>query len=45
VEEWKKDVRIMLEEGAFFDGEKVTYYNGRQKKILSIPRMSNYLGN
>ncbi|HAH38048.1 MAG TPA: Xaa-Pro aminopeptidase, partial [Algoriphagus sp.] len=22
VEEWKKDVRIMLEEGAFFDGEK-----------------------
>ena len=45
VEEWKKDVRIMLEEGAFFDGEKVTYHNGRQKKILSIPRMSNYLGN
>ncbi|MCS5489353.1 M24 family metallopeptidase [Algoriphagus limi] len=45
VEEWKKDVRIMLEEGAFFDGEKVTYYNGRQKKILAIPRSSNYLGN
>ncbi|TFV97935.1 M24 family metallopeptidase [Algoriphagus kandeliae] len=45
VEEWKKDVRIMLEEGAFFDGEKVTYYNGRQKKILAIPRTSSYLGN
>ncbi|NVJ85571.1 MAG: M24 family metallopeptidase [Algoriphagus sp.] len=45
VEEWKKDVRIMLEEGAFFDGEKVTYYNGRQRKILAIPRTSDYLGN
>lgn len=44
VEEWKKDVRIMLEEGALFDGEKVVYYNGRQKKILAIPRQSNYLG-
>lgn len=44
VEEWQKDVRIMLEEGAFFDGEKVVYYNGRQKSILAIPRVSNYLG-
>lgn len=44
VKEWNKDVRIMLEEGAFFDGEKVTYYNGRQKSILAIPRVQNYLG-
>ena len=44
VKEWGKDVRIMLEEGAFFDGENVTYYNGRQKSILAIPRVSNYLG-
>lgn len=44
VEQWGKDVRIMLEEGAFFNGEKVVYYNGRQKSILSIPRKSNYLG-
>ncbi len=44
VKEWNKDVRIMLEEGALFDGEKVTYYNGRQKSILAIPRISNYLG-
>jgi len=43
VKEWNKDVRVMLEEGAFFDGEKVTYYNGRQKSILAIPRVSNYL--
>ncbi|MDN3203398.1 M24 family metallopeptidase [Algoriphagus sediminis] len=44
VEEWNKDVRIMLEEGALFDGEKVVYYNGRQKKIMAIPRVSNYMG-
>ena len=44
VKEWNKDVRVMLEEGAFFDGGKVTYYNGRQKSILAIPRVSNYLG-
>ncbi len=44
VKEWNKDVRVMLEEGAFFDGKKVTYYNGRQKSILPIPRVSNYLG-
>lgn len=44
VKEWNKDVRVALEEGAFFDGEKVTYYNGRQKAILPIPRTSNYLG-
>lgn len=44
VKEWGKDVRVMLEEGAFFDGEKVVYYNGRQKSILAIPRASNYLG-
>jgi Xaa-Pro aminopeptidase len=44
VKEWNKDVRVMLEEGAFFDGEKVIYYNGRQKSILAIPRVSNYLG-
>jgi Xaa-Pro aminopeptidase len=44
VKEWNKDVRIMLEEGALFDGEKVVYYNGRQKSILAIPRVNNYLG-
>lgn len=45
VKEWNKDVRVMLEEGAYFDGEKVTYYNGRQRKILAIPRDGGYLGN
>ena len=45
VKEWDKDVRIMLEEGAYFDGTKVSYFNGRQRSILAIPRVSNYLGN
>lgn len=45
VKEWNKEVRIMLEEGAFFDGEKVTYLDGRQKEIMAIPRHRNYLGN
>lgn len=45
VKEWNKDVRIMLEEGAYFDGQKVIYYNGRQRSILPIPRVSTYLGN
>ena len=38
IEEWGKEVRIMLEEEAFFDGNTVRYINGRQKKFLLIPR-------
>jgi Xaa-Pro aminopeptidase len=45
LKEWNKDVRIMLEEGAFYDGEKVVYLNGRQREIMAIPRVQNYLGN
>ncbi|WP_192349468.1 M24 family metallopeptidase [Algoriphagus sp. Y33] len=43
--EWNKDVRIMLEEGALFDGKEVRYYNGRQKEIFPIPRANKHLGN
>ncbi len=45
LKEWNKEVRIMLEEGAFYDGEKVVYLNGRQREILPIPRIQHYLGN
>ncbi|MCC5936830.1 MAG: M24 family metallopeptidase [Lunatimonas sp.] len=45
VPEWGKDIRILLEEGAYFDGERVTYLNGRQKEWLTIPRARQYLGN
>jgi len=45
IEEWQKDVRIMLEEDAFFDGEKVRYIDGRQEQLLLIPRQINHLEN
>ena len=39
VEEWDgKEVRIMLEEDAFFDGSSTWYIDGRQKELLLIPR-------
>ena len=30
IPEWNKEVRIMLEEDAFFDGDPVEYFDGRQ---------------
>jgi Xaa-Pro aminopeptidase len=38
IEEWKKDIRIMLEEDAFFDGINVHYIDGRQTELLVLPR-------
>lgn len=38
VESWGKDVRIRLEEDAFFDGETTYYIDGRQREFLLIPR-------
>ena len=39
VSEWgDKEVRIMLEEDAFFDGESTWYIDGRQTELLLIPR-------
>jgi hypothetical protein len=38
IEEWKKEIRIMLEEDAFFDGKQVRYIDGRQSEIMTIPR-------
>lgn len=35
---WGKDVRISLEEDAFFDGENTWYIDGRQKTLLLVPR-------
>lgn len=43
LEEWQKPFRVMLEEGAYFDGEEVIYLNGRQKEFLTIPRQESYL--
>jgi hypothetical protein len=39
VPEWNgKDVRIMLEEDAFFDGQKTWYIDPRMEELLLIPR-------
>ena len=38
IEEWDKEIRVMLEEDAFFDGERVQYIDGRQLEIMTIPR-------
>ncbi|MEZ4847608.1 MAG: hypothetical protein R3B93_03040 [Bacteroidia bacterium] len=44
IEEWKKEIRMMMEEDAFFDGEKVRYIDGRQKELFLIPRPRRHLG-
>jgi hypothetical protein len=36
--EWGKEIRIMLEEDAFFDGKEVRYIDGRQTELMIIPR-------
>ena len=38
LEEWNKEIRIMLEEDAFFDGKTVRYIDGRQTEFMLIPR-------
>ncbi|MCB0685556.1 MAG: M24 family metallopeptidase [Saprospiraceae bacterium] len=38
IKEWGKVIRIMLEEDGYFDGEKFYFLDGRQDKILTIPR-------
>lgn len=38
IEQWDKEIRIMLEEDAFFDGEGVRYIDGRQTVLITIPR-------
>jgi Xaa-Pro aminopeptidase len=40
IEEWGKEIRIMLEEDAYFDERGVLYLDGRQKSILTIPRVA-----
>lgn len=38
IPEWGKSVRIMLEEDGFYDSKGFRYINGRQTKVLLIPR-------
>ncbi|MGW8123165.1 M24 family metallopeptidase [Roseivirga echinicomitans] len=39
IKEWQKEIRIMLEEEAFFDKSGVRYIDGRQTEIMTIPRI------
>ncbi|NAS30099.1 M24 family metallopeptidase [Flavobacteriaceae bacterium R38] len=41
--EWKRDIRIMLEEAGFYGENGFKYVNGRQTELLIIPRTSSHL--
>ncbi len=45
IPEWKRDIRIMLEEAGFYGKDGFRYVNGRQTDLLLIPRIKEYLGN
>jgi Xaa-Pro aminopeptidase len=38
IPEWKKDIRIQLEEDGYFDQTGFRYIDGRQREIILIPR-------
>lgn len=38
IPEWKKSIRIMLEEDGFFDGTNFRYIHGRQTELYTLPR-------
>lgn len=42
IEEWGKEIRIMLEEDAHFDATGVWYFDGRQTEIMTIPRFATW---
>ncbi len=44
VEEWGKEIRMMMEEDAFFDGETVRYIDGRQTELFLVPRQKKGMG-
>ena len=45
ISEWKKSIRIMLEEDGFFTGSNFRFISGRQKELLVIPRAKLQFGN
>lgn len=45
IPEWKRDIRIMLEEAGFWGENGFRYVNGRQTTLLTIPRVKSHQGN
>ncbi|MCD2259075.1 M24 family metallopeptidase [Psychroserpens luteolus] len=45
IPEWKRDIRVMLEEAGFYGENGFRYVNGRQTKLLTIPRLKSHQGN
>ncbi|SDB40795.1 Xaa-Pro aminopeptidase [Flavobacteriaceae bacterium MAR_2010_188] len=45
IEEWNRDIRVMLEEAGFFREDGFRYVNGRQTNLMTIPRVKKQLGN
>ncbi len=45
IPEWKRDIRIMLEEAGYFGEKGFRYVNGRQTELLLIPRIKGHQGN
>jgi Xaa-Pro aminopeptidase len=45
IEEWKRDIRIMLEEAGYWGADGFRYVNGRQSTLLTIPKSRTHLGN
>ena len=44
IPEWKKSIRIMLEQDGYFDEHGFRYIGGRQKEIYVVPRMNKNVG-
>lgn len=45
IPEWKKSIRIMLEQDGYFDENGFRYIGGRQKEIYLVPRANRNVGN
>ena len=44
IPEWKREIRVMLEEPGFYGENGFRYVNGRQTELLLIPRVKSHQG-